>query len=297
MTSAVADTRAFDVELPDGRTLRAFESGTPDGVPVVYHHGTPTSGLQARTWAEDATAKGIRLLSYDRAGYGRSSRHEGRNVSDVAADIAALADQVGADRFHTYGVSGGGPHALACAALLPDRVISAATVASVAPYDAEGLDFLAGMGQGNIDEFGAALAGEHELRPFLDKEQVEMRDATPEGLQEVLASLLPPVDKEVLTGERAAFLHAASAYGLERSVDGWLDDDLAFTHSWGFDVASIGVPLLLMQGEQDLMVPFAHGQWLVSQLPTVEPVLSADDGHLSLAERFADVHAWLLAHA
>src|SRR6476661_1219926 len=114
MTSAVADTRTFDVELPDGRTLRAFESGSADGVPVVYHHGTPTSGLQARSWAEDAAAKGIRLLSYDRAGYGLSSRHEGRTVGDVAADIAALADHLGIRRFHTYGVSGGGPHALAC---------------------------------------------------------------------------------------------------------------------------------------------------------------------------------------
>src|SRR5436190_9633798 len=108
MTTAVADSRAFDVDLPDGRTLRAHESGIPDGVAVVYHHGTPTSGLQARTWAEDAAAKGIRLLSYDRAGYGLSSRHEGRAVSDVAADIAALADHLGIDRFHTYGTSGGG---------------------------------------------------------------------------------------------------------------------------------------------------------------------------------------------
>ena len=295
--TAVADSRTFDVDLPEGRTLRGFESGSADGVPVVYHHGTPTSGLQARSWAEDAAAKGIRLLSYDRAGYGLSSRHEGRTVGDVAADIAALADHLGIRRFHTYGVSGGGPHALACAALLPDRVISAATIASVAPYAAEGLDFLAGMGQANIDEFDAALAGEHELRPFLEKEQVEMRDSTPDGLREVLDSLLPDVDKAALTGSRAEYLHAASAYGLERSVDGWFDDDIAFTQPWGFDVTSIGVPLLLMQGEQDLMVPFAHGRWLASQLPTAEPVLSADDGHLSLAERFADVHAWLLTHS
>src|SRR4051794_23551682 len=114
MTAAVADARAFDVPLADGRNLHAFETGDPDGVAVVYHHGTPTSGLQARTWADDAAAKGIRLLSYDRAGYGESSRQAGRSVADVAADIAALLDHLGIDRFHTWGVSGGGPHTLAC---------------------------------------------------------------------------------------------------------------------------------------------------------------------------------------
>ena len=296
MTAAVADARAFDVPLADGRNLHAFESGDPDGVAVVYHHGTPTSGLQARTWADDAAAKGIRLLSYDRAGYGESSRQAGRRVADVAADIAGLLDHLGIDRFHTWGVSGGGPHTLACAALLPDRVISAATIASAAPYDAEGLDFLGGMGQGNIDEFGAAIAGEEKLRPFLEEEREAMRDSTPEGLLDVLESLLPPVDQAALTGARAQFVHAASSYGLTHGVDGWLDDDFAFVKPWGFDVTDIRVPLRVMQGEQDLMVPYAHGTWLVGQIPDVEPVLSPEDGHISLAEKFGEVHDWLLAH-
>jgi pimeloyl-ACP methyl ester carboxylesterase len=296
MTAAVADARAFDVPLADGRTLHAFETGDPDGVAVVYHHGTPTSGLQARTWAVDAAVKRIRLLSYDRAGYGESSRRAGRSVADVAADIAGLVDHLGIDRFHTWGVSGGGPHTLACAALLPDRVISAATIASAAPYDAQGLDFLGGMGQGNIDEFGAAIAGEQELRPFLDEEREAMRDSTPEGLLDVMESLLPPVDKAALTGERAEFVHASASYGMTHGVDGWLDDDLAFVKPWGFDVADIRVPLRVLQGEQDLMVPYAHGTWLVDQIPGVEPLLSPDDGHISLAEKFRDVHDWLLAH-
>lgn len=297
MTSAVADAHSYDVTLPAGRTLHAFESGDPGGAVVIYHHGTPMSGLQAQSWTDAAAARRIRLVSFDRAGYGRSSRHEGRTVADVAADVAALADHLGVDRFHTYGVSGGGPHALACAALLPGRVISAATVASVAPYGADGLDFMAGMGQANIDEFDAALQGEDQLRPFLDKERVDMGDSTPEGLVEVMESLLPPVDKAVLSGQVAEHVHAASAYGLENGVDGWLDDDIAFTRDWGFDLTSIKVPLLLMQGEQDLMVPYAHGQWLAQQIPSVTTSLSPDEGHLSLAEKFGEVYDWLLSRA
>lgn len=276
--------------------MRGYESGDPDGVVVVYHHGTPTSGLQARWWAEDAARKGIRFVSYDRAGYGGSTRHEGRSVADVAADIAAVADYLGADRFYTWGESGGGPHALACAALLPDRVIAAATIASVAPYDAVGLDFLAGMGQANVVEFGAALEGEATLRPLLDEMRDETLGASPASLLEVLDSLLPDVDKAALTGEHAEFLHATFQQSLKPGADGWLDDDLAFTRPWGFALASIGVPVLVCQGEEDLMVPFAHGRWLAGQLPGAETMLLPGEGHLSLGEKFGEVHDWLLAH-
>ncbi len=295
-SAAVADARLFDVRLPDGRTLHAYESGDPDGVLVVYHHGSPTSGVQARSWAEDAAAKGIRFVSYDRAGYGGSSRHEGRSVADVAADIAAVADHLGADRFCTWGESGGGPHVLACAALLPERVMAAATIASAAPYDAEGLDFLAGMGEQNVEEFGAALEGESVLRPLLDVMRREILDATPSQLMAVLESLLPDVDKAVLTGTHAEYLHAAFAQSLLPGVDGWLDDDLAFTRSWDFSLGEIGVPVLICQGEADLMVPFAHGAWLTTQVPGAETMLLPDEGHVSLGEKFGEVHDWLLSH-
>ncbi len=295
-SAAVADVRVFDVPLPDGRTLHGYESGDPDGILVVYHHGTPTSGVQATWWAEDAVKKGIRLVSYDRAGYGGSSRHEGRSVADVAADVAAVADHLGADRFCTWGESGGGPHVLACAALLPERVIAAATIASAAPYDAEGLDFLAGMGEPNVEEFGAALEGESALRPLLDVMRRETLAATPDQLTEVLDSLLPDVDKAVLTGEHAEYLHASFAQSLLLGVDGWLDDDLAFTQNWGFSLAAIRVPVLICQGEEDLMVPFAHGAWLAGQVPGAETMLLPDEGHISLGEKFGEVHDWLLSH-
>lgn len=295
MTAALGQVRQFDVTLPAGRTLRCYEGGDPAGTLVVHHHGTPGSGLLRREWVEDAGRRGIRLVGYDRAGYGSSSRHHGRTVGDVVGDISVLADAVGVDRFLTWGVSGGGPHALACAALLPDRVIAAATLASVAPYDAEGLDFLDGMGQDNLDEFGRAVEGEVALRPYLGAQTQALLAASPANMRDAMESLLPAVDRAALTGETAEFLHGSMTSGLRHGFDGWLDDDVAFTTSWGFDVASISIPLLLMQGEQDLMVPFAHGRWLASVIPSVTPRLLSGEGHVSLEAHVPAVHEWLLS--
>lgn len=297
MTAALAHVRQFDVTLPDGRDLHAYEAGDPSGRLVVYHAGTPMCGLLDRNWAADARGRGLRLVGYDRAGYGGSTRREGRTVADVATDVAVLADALGVDRFYTWGVSGGGPHALACAALLGDRVIAAAALASVAPYDADGLAFLDGMGQDNLDEFGAALEGERALRPYLTAQTAGLLDVSPERLGDAMATLLPPVDKDALTGDAADFLHAAMTSGLRHSCDGWLDDDLAFVSPWGFDVGSIAVPLLVMQGEQDLMVPFAHGRWLAAAIPSATVRLMPDEGHLSLFARIPEVHGWLLTQA
>lgn len=293
---AVAAARQHTVTTQDGRTLLAYEAGDPEGALVVVHHGTPGSGLLATPWAGDAEQRGVRLVGFDRPGYAGSTRRPGRAVADIAADTVAVADTLGAERFRTWGISGGGPHALACAALVPDRVAAAACLAGVAPYDSPGLDWMAGMGQDNVEEFGAALEGEAPLRAHLEVGRAQMLDATPQHLLEVMRSLLPPADLAVLTGERADFLHAWMTHGLQAGYDGWLDDDLAFATAWGFELDSIRVPLLVMQGEQDLMVPFAHGRWLAAALPRAEVVLSADEGHLTLLEKIGQVHAWLLAH-
>lgn len=295
MSSAV-DLRHFTVELPDGRTLQAYEAGAESGPVAIFHHGTPVSGLLNPAWLAAARDRGLRLIGFDRAGYGGSSRHEGRTVADVAADVAALADHVGADRFFTWGESGGGPHTLACAALLGKRVRAAVTFASVAPYDVDGLDFLDGMGQDNIDEFGAALEGEQALRPYLDEQAQGIRDATPETLKDALDSLLPEVDKAVLTGDEAAYLHGAMVHGLEPGVDGWLDDDIAFTRAWGFDLGAIEVPLRIVQGDQDLMVPFAHGKWLAQATKGAEVQLMPGEGHLSIHSDIGPTFDWLLQH-
>lgn len=296
MTGATyaAGMRDFDVTLPDGRTLHAQEGGAEDGSVVIYHHGTPMSRRLWEHWSDDAAACGLRLVGYDRPGYGGSTRDPGRTIASCAADTAALADAVGAGRFVTWGVSGGGPHALACAALLPDRVTAVASVAGVAPYGADGLEFLAGMGQDNLDEFGAALAGEPAVRAYLEAAHAELAGTTPEQLADAMATLLPDTDVAWLRAGGQTFLHAAMIDGIGATPDGWIDDDLAFVAPWGFDPADIGVPTLVVQGDVDLMVPFAHGQWLAARVPGVDSWLIEGEGHLSLFDRIGDVHAWLV---
>jgi pimeloyl-ACP methyl ester carboxylesterase len=286
-----------DIPAPDGRLLHVYEAGDPAGEPVLVHHGTPGSGLLADAWSQDAKAQGIRLIGYDRPGYGGSDRRPGRQVADAVGDVTTLLDALGAGRFRTWGVSGGGPHALACAALLPDRAVSVASIASVAPFDAAGLDFLAGMGQANVDEFAAAIAGAEVLRPSLAEAAAELTGGGPGGLADGLESILPPVDVAALEGGFAEFMYDWMAAGLRPGFDGWLDDDLAFVAPWGFDVATIRVPVLLVHGRLDLMVPFSHGEWLAGHIPGADPLLMDGEGHVSLAAHVSRVHTWLLGHA
>jgi pimeloyl-ACP methyl ester carboxylesterase len=284
------------IDLPDGRALAVVEAGDPAGAPVLVHHGTPGSGNLYRLWVEDARERGIRLVGYDRAGYGDSDRRAGRRVADVAADIAAVADALGIGRFATWGASGGGPHALACAALLGDRVAAAATFAGAAPYGEPDLDFMAGMGEDNVKEFGAALEGEAAVRPLLEEFSAGVAGATPEQLADEMRTLLSPPDAAALTGELAEHLYGSFRTATKRGVDGWLDDDLAFTTAWGFDLGAIAVPVQLWQGGQDLMVPPAHGEWLARHVPGAEVHISPPDGHLTVVEHnLGEVHAWLTA--
>jgi pimeloyl-ACP methyl ester carboxylesterase len=284
------------IQTPDGRTLSVVEGGDPQGSPVVVHHGTPGSRLLYGPHLADAEQRGVRLIGYDRPGYGGSTVHPGRSVADAAADVEAICDGLGLGSICTWGISGGGPHALACAALLPDRVTAAASLAGVTPYEAEGLDWMAGMGEGNIEEFGAVLAGRAVLEPALESLAAELLAATPEELAETFASLLSPVDREALTSTFAPWLLQAMTTGVAVGVDGWVDDDLAFVAPWGFDPAAIRVPVLVLQGREDRFVPFAHGGWLAGRIPGAEARLTAEDGHLTLFERrVPEVHEWLLA--
>jgi pimeloyl-ACP methyl ester carboxylesterase len=271
------------IDLADGRRLDIAVSGPAEGVPLVFHHGTPGSVVPFRAIQSVAHARGLRLVTYSRAGYGRSTRLPSRSVVDVVADVEALLDYLDAPRCLTAGWSGGGPHALAMAARLPERVAAVAVLSGVAPHDAAGLDFVAGMGQGNIEEFGLARQGEQALRAGLKAEAAALREADAEGLREAIASVLSGIDRSVIAGEAGEDLAGSIREGLREGTDGWIDDDLAFVRPWGFDLSEIRVPTSIWQGGEDLMVPFEHGQWLAGHIPGASAHLDRDHGHLSMA--------------
>lgn len=271
------------LDLPDGRSLDVRVSGPEDRTPLVFHHGTPGAVTPFRAFERAAHAHGLRYVSYSRAGYGTSSRHPGRSVADVAGDMLALLDHLGAERCVTAGWSGGGPHALATAAALPDRVAGVTVIAGVAPYDAAGLDFLAGMGEQNVEEFGRSVAGEADLRPLLDAEAAQLRGADAPGIIAAMSTLLPEVDRSALSDEFGEDLQASFTEAVRHGVDGWVDDDLAFTRPWCVDLGALATPAFLWQGELDLMVPFEHGRWLAAHVPGVVAHLEPGQGHLSVA--------------
>jgi pimeloyl-ACP methyl ester carboxylesterase len=269
------------VLLPDGRRLDLRVSGPADGLPLVFHHGTPGAATPIRALERAAHARGLRLVTTSRPGYGDSSPQPGRRVVDVAADTATVLAAIGADRCLIAGWSGGGPHALACGARL-GATAAVLVIAGVAPYAAEGLDWMAGMGEGNIAEFSAALDGEDRLRPLLLGEREQLKAGTAADLVASLDTLLPDVDRAVLTGEFGEDLAANFHEAMRTGVEGWFEDDMAFARSWGFELAEISVPTMIWQGSADLMVPFAHGQWLASQLPGASAHLEEGEGHLSV---------------
>jgi len=289
-------TREHQVSV-DGRTLAVADAGNESGPAVVVNHGTPGSRLLWRELIEDAEARGMRLIGYDRPGYGGSDPQPGRTAADAAGDVGAIADALGIEKLAVEGGSGGGPHALACAALLPDRVVAVASLAGVAPYPAEGLDWLDGMGQDNLDEFAATLAGREALERYLGKKVSEMLTAEPKAIAEALLSLLSPPDRAVLTGELAEYFHEATRVGVEEQLDGWIDDDFVFVNPWGYRLEDIRVPVQLWHGAHDRFVPIAHGRWLAERIPGVDAHLTDEDGHLTIQlRRIGEVHAWLLEH-
>lgn len=270
--------------LPDGRSVDVYIDGPSDGVPLVSHHGTPGAGLPYGPFVHAAAERGMRWVSYSRPGYASSTRAEGRSVADCVADVGAILDHLEAGRFYTTGGSGGGPHTLACAALLPDRVRACAAIASVAPRDAVDLDWMAGMGPENIDEFGAAEEGSDALERFLETEAKGLREATSaDELIDAMAGLLPPVDREALSGEYADATIESMHRSVQSGIWGWFDDDMAFLDDWGFSLDAIETPVALWQGRHDKMVPFGHGGWLAEHTAGARPHLLDDHGHLSIA--------------
>ncbi|WP_328584311.1 alpha/beta fold hydrolase [Streptomyces sp. NBC_00370] len=275
-----------DLELPDGRTVHIYDSGTDraaDPLVVFWHHGTPNIGAPPAPLFPAADRLGVRWVSYDRPGYGRSTPLPGRSVALVAADVAAVTAALGIGRFAVMGHSGGGPHALACAALLPDRVFAAVSVAGLAPFDADGLDWFAGMSDSGRATLGAAAAGRaakeaHEADATYDPE------------------MFTPADHAALAGEWSWFGDVVGP-AVAAGPSALIDDDLAYVTPWGFDPAVIEAPVLLRHGGEDRIAPSTHGQWLAAHCPTAELRLSPADGHISvLGTAGAEALDWLSEH-
>ena len=307
MTDTLIDTSTIDrdygvpahqehrLTLPDGRTLAVAEWGDPDGKPVITFHGTPGSRIGYWTNEPEIWKRfGLRKFSFDRPGYGDSTRLPGRSVADVVPDVVAIAEAFGLRRFAISGGSGGGPHVLACAALIPERVMRCLASVSVAPFHADGVDFLAGMNEGNVREFGAAVEGEAALRAVIEPTRLEMIEALTAGRSDFLGEGydMPEADQiEMRKHQKAAAAHLLTA--IAQGVDGWVDDDIAFTTPWGFDVASCRVPVVLAYGRQDQLVPAAHGDWLAERVPGATVWVDDDTGHMGSDAQVERDLAWL----
>jgi pimeloyl-ACP methyl ester carboxylesterase len=282
------------VATPDGRVLAVQEAGDPVGQPVLVHMGMPNSRHLYGPNAADAASRGLRLICYDRPGYGRSTPQPGRTHADCAADVQAICAALHLDQIAVWGISGGGAHALASAALLPDLVVAAASLAALAPYGAEGLDWFDGMGQGNVDDFRLCLTDNAAARAKAGADRERFLAASAADLAEPLRSLLSPADAAVMTGELADYMALLMHEGLAPGSEGWWEDECAQISPWGFGLADISVPVLVVHGRHDRFVPFGHGQWLAAHVPGAEAWLLENEGHLTLLEhRIPEVHAWL----
>jgi pimeloyl-ACP methyl ester carboxylesterase len=288
--------------VPDGRTIAFAVWGDPEGFPILSLHGTPGSRLGRWPHEELYVELGVCWVTHDRAGYGRSDRRPGRRVVDEVDDVRALANELGFDRFGVTGGSGGGPHALACAALLPDRVVRATCDVGVAPLGSPGLDqeaWLAGQDPENVKEVGWALAGEDVLTPELRSWQQQWEERVVVDPSTALGDVdLSESDRAQLA--RPEVMQVMRESILEQAVNGvggWVDDDLALLRPWGFDVAAISVPVLIRYGLSDVLVPPAHGEWLAANVPLCTVKIDEVAGHMGSdpVEQIAENVRWLSA--
>lgn len=271
-----------DLELGDGRTLHYYDTrgDEPDArVAVFWFHGAPSVGRPPEPLFPAAADNGLRWVSYDRPAYGGSSPDPGRSIASAAADVAAIADALGIGRFAVLGHSGGGPHALACGALLPDRVIAVVSMSASAPFDAEGLDWFAGWSPSGVAEQRAALAGRDALRAYLATAEADPEAFTPDDLS-------------ALAG-RWSWVAEVFGQAMKKGREGILDDSLASARAWGFGLEDVTVPVLVMHGAKDRMVPGAHGEWLAAHCPAAELRLVPDAGHITVLDSAPAALAWL----
>ncbi|WP_327299820.1 MULTISPECIES: alpha/beta hydrolase [unclassified Streptomyces] len=282
------------VRAPDGRHLTVERLGDPRGRPVFLLHGTPGSRLGPAPRGMVLYQRRMQLIAFDRPGYGGSDRLPGRSVADVAQDVGAIADALGIERFAVAGRSGGAPHALACAALLPGRVTRAAALVTLAPRDAVGLDWFEGMAASNVREYTTASDDPDGLAARLIPRSAEIRK-NPVRLLDQLFSDLTDSDRRVVNdaGVRAMLLRNYQE-ALRTSPYGWIDDALAFSHPWGFDPADIRSPIMLWHGVKDVFSPVGHSRWLARRIPGATAVLEPAAAHFDALHALPRILNWLL---
>ena len=285
--------REGTAKAPDGRTLAFVERGSAEGVPVIACHGTPGSRFSRHPDPGLYERHGVRWVAYDRPGYGLSDPMIGRSVADAAADVEAIADALGFDRFAVTGGSGGAPHALACGALLGDRVVRVGALVTPAPSDTSDFDFFDGLAELNVKEFNAALEGQEAIEAFIQP-YVDEFHRDPEAVLDAILSELPEADREI--GSREEFRAATLDSFVEaarQGVRGWADDDLAFAKSWGFEPEDVTAEVALWQGELDVLAPRSHGEYVASRLPNARFEVLEGSGHF-LVDEWATVLDWLV---
>jgi len=286
-------TAAKTMRMRDGRRLCYEEFGDPDGAPVILMHGSPGSRLSPHPRTSRLHLAGVRVIAYDRPGYGDSERQTGRCIADAAADMEDLANELGIELFAVAGRSGGAPHALACAALLPERVTRAAALVAVAPRALMGEQWYRDMSARNVDWYRMAERGLGPYTAYVAEEMNRSR-ADPDTFVPYEHPGLPRADKKVVSdfGIRELFSENFSE-GLRWSVDGWIDDNIAIVNPWGFDPARITVPVLLWHGTEDIFSPVDHSRWLAMEIPQAELRLVEGSAHFSAVEVLPSVLKWL----
>lgn len=284
-----------EIGVSDGRRVTIDCWGDPKGFPVFLLHGTPGSRSGPVPRACLLYQLGVQLISYDRPGYGDSERHEGRTVAAAAWDVLDIADWLGLDKFGVVGRSGGGPHALACAAFIGrKRLSSVAVLVGLAPSDARGLDWFDGMTDSNVNEYELAERDEDEAVVADLTRRAEEIHHDPESLLHALEKEMAEADRRIAfdVGIRR-YLIETYKEAIKNGPYGWIDDVLAFRSPWGFDLDKITIPVRLWHGDQDVFSPLAHSYWMAAEIPTANIEVGRDAAHFGAMEMLPKVLAQL----
>jgi pimeloyl-ACP methyl ester carboxylesterase len=284
MTSAASEEGwSFQlVTAADGRAIEVLTYGTGEEGALVFHHGSP-GGLAPRYFFADVCDRfGLRFVMIGRPGYGLSDPRPGRVAASIPEDVARVLDELGIDTFVSVGCSGGGPHVLACAALLPERCLAAACVVGPAPIDADGLDYYEGMAPENREEWLLAEQGRDAVAPWLERVSASLRGQSIDVYRDQYGSGVPDVDARTLAGGYGAVMQASVQKAISTGMEGWLEDDVALVTPWGFDPRSITTPVAVWAGRQDTMVSWEHSAWIARAIPGADLHVLADHGHLSI---------------